>query len=72
MILTKLVEKSLVTTNDIAFNYRLGLPIEVFCSEKGETVAFGRINAFDDDVIYIQGHAFPRENYLFFGQQASN
>ncbi len=70
-MLTKLVEKSLVTTQDIAFNYRLGLPIEVFCSEKGETVAFGRINAFDDDVIYIQGQAYRREHYLFFGQPAT-
>lgn len=70
MFLTKLTEKSLVTTQDIAFNYRLGIPVEVFCSHEGKTVAFGQISSFNDQVIYIRGNSFSRSNYLFFGQPA--
>ncbi|NEU31100.1 hypothetical protein GN156_09950 [bacterium LRH843] len=68
MILTKLTEKSLVTNQDVSFNYRLGIPVEVFCSKQGETIAFGQINSFNDQMIHINGQSFSRTAYLFFGQ----
>ena len=70
MFLTKLKDKSLVTNNDIDFNYRLGIPIEVFCTRQGKTIAFGQINSYSDQLIYIRGKAFCRSTYLLFGQPA--
>jgi len=68
MILTKLTDKSLITNEDLDFNHRLGLPVEVFCSKKGKTVAFGAIHGFDEQHIHIRGDEYCRSTFLFFGQ----
>ncbi|MFC0472932.1 hypothetical protein ACFFHM_21180 [Halalkalibacter kiskunsagensis] len=68
MILTKLIDKSLVTNQDLDLNHRLGLPVEVFCFKQGKTIAFGPISAFDEEKIHIRGDNFCRSTYLFFGQ----
>jgi hypothetical protein len=70
LILTKLTNKSLVTNQDLELNHRLGLPVEVFCSKQGKTLAFGPIKGFDDQKILIRDHDFCRSTYLFFGKPA--
>lgn len=70
VILTKLTNKSLVTDQDVSFNYRLGIPVEVFDSEQGKTLAFGQIEAYSEQLIHIHGSPFCRSSYLFFGQPA--
>jgi hypothetical protein len=67
MTLTKLKNKSLVTDLELSYSLRLGLPIEVYCPDKHETVAFGRIDQFCDSTVVIQGQHFNRESSLFFG-----
>ncbi|WP_245308166.1 hypothetical protein [Halalkalibacter urbisdiaboli] len=68
LILTKITDKTLATNQDLSFNQRIGLPIEVFCSKKLETVAFGQIESFGDTYIQVNGTRYCRESYLFFGQ----
>ncbi|GAE25686.1 hypothetical protein JCM9140_1693 [Halalkalibacter wakoensis JCM 9140] len=70
MILTKLTTKTLVTNEDLELNHRLGLPVEVFCSKKGKTIAFGQIKEFDEQKIQIRDNGFCRSTYLFFGKPA--
>ncbi|TWI54609.1 hypothetical protein [Halalkalibacter nanhaiisediminis] len=72
MYLSKLTNKSLVTNNDLDFNYRLGIPVEVFCSKQKKTIAFGQIHSFNDQMIQIHEFAFCRSTYLFFGQPAKS
>ncbi|WP_017728083.1 hypothetical protein [Halalkalibacterium ligniniphilum] len=67
MVLTKLTDKSLVTNQDLEFNHRIGLPIEVYCSKRVETLAFGRIESYNDQSIIINGQSFSRQCHLFFG-----
>ncbi|MDT8860049.1 hypothetical protein N0O92_07365 [Alkalihalobacillus sp. MEB130] len=70
MILTKLTNKSLVTNQDLELNHRLGIPVEVFCSKQGKTLAFGQIKGFDEERIQIRDYEFCRTTYLFFGKPA--
>ncbi|WP_062046739.1 hypothetical protein [Bacillus sp. JCM 19034] len=67
MKLIKVKNYSIVTTNELSYNYRLGLPIEVFCLHTKRTIAFGRIQILNDDFIQIHGHQYNRNSYLFFG-----
>ncbi|WP_100372664.1 hypothetical protein [Bacillus sp. FJAT-45037] len=67
MILTKLIDKSLVTNQDLAFNQRIGLPVEVYCSKSRITLAFGRIDMYNEAFIFVSGRPFSREAHLFFG-----
>ncbi|ADC51093.1 MULTISPECIES: hypothetical protein [Alkalihalophilus] len=67
MFLTKLTDKSLVTNQDLAFNQRIGLPVEVYCSRQGTTLAFGKIEMYTDHFIYVSGRSYCRENHMFFG-----
>jgi hypothetical protein len=67
MTLTKLKNKSLRTDIDLNYNMQLGLPIEVYCPNKHETIAFGRIDHFCDQTVVIQGQSHMRESCLFFG-----
>ncbi|UOE96442.1 hypothetical protein [Alkalihalobacillus sp. LMS39] len=63
----KLINKSLVTNEDIEFNKKMGLPVEVFCPREYKTLAFGRIQSFCNEEILINGHPYCRENNAFFG-----
>ncbi|MCK0472154.1 hypothetical protein [Halalkalibacter sp. APA_J-10(15)] len=67
MRLKKVRNFTLITNNDISYNYRLGLPIEVYCIQSKKTIAFGRIAFFNNSVIIIHGHSYTRSSYLFFG-----
>ncbi|GGB51761.1 hypothetical protein [Fictibacillus barbaricus] len=67
MTLTKLKNKSLVTDLDLSYSLRLGLPIEVYCTERHETLAFGRIDHFCEMTVVIQGKKHDRDSCLFFG-----
>ncbi|MDV2683423.1 hypothetical protein AB3N04_02315 [Alkalihalophilus sp. As8PL] len=67
MFLTKLTDKSLITNQDLAFNQRIGLPVEVYCSRRCATLAFGKIEMYTDTIIFVGGQSFCRENHLFFG-----
>lgn len=67
MTLTKLKNKSLVTDLDLSFSMRLGLPVEVYCPESHETIAFGRIDHFCEMTVSIQGQRHDRDSVLFFG-----
>jgi hypothetical protein len=67
MTLTKLKNKSLMTDRELSYNMRLGLPVEVYCPAKHETIAFGRIDQFCDRTVVIHGKKHQRESCLFFG-----
>lgn len=71
MNILKITNKSLITNQDLAFNYQMGIPIEVFCSKQGKTVAFGQIKEFNEQIINVYDHVFCRSSYLFFGQPAN-
>ncbi|MGO4888213.1 hypothetical protein ACJ2A9_10685 [Anaerobacillus sp. MEB173] len=70
MMITKLTNKSLVTNDDLAYNMRIGLPIEVFCPSAQSTIAFGRIESFTGQQVYISGAEYCREKHLLFGLPA--
>ncbi|WP_245805906.1 hypothetical protein [Bacillus alkalicellulosilyticus] len=63
----KLLNKSLVTNDDIEFNKKLGLPVEVFCPKEHRTVDFGRVQSFCNEEILINGTTYSREHNAFFG-----
>ncbi|WP_100407174.1 hypothetical protein [Bacillus solitudinis] len=67
MFLTKLTDKTLTTNQDLSFNQQIGLPIEVYCSKRYETVAFGQIETYCESFIIINGQRYCRSSYLFFG-----
>lgn len=67
MTLTKLKNKSLVTDLDLSYSKRLGLPIEVYCPNTHETIAFGRIDHFCENTVTVQGQCYERNAVLFFG-----
>ncbi|RBW70317.1 hypothetical protein [Bacillus taeanensis] len=71
MTITKLKNKLLLFNSDLSFNKRLGLPIEVFCPQKQEPIAFGRIERYNEDAVFINGKKYDREKFIFFGCQKS-
>ncbi|KMM38122.1 hypothetical protein [Guptibacillus hwajinpoensis] len=66
-MINKLKTKSLLGNEDLDFNRRLGMPVEVFCPKLKDTVAFGKIEMFVEDELSINGNCFQIEQYLFFG-----
>lgn len=66
-MINKLKTQSLLGNNDLDFNRRLGMPVEVFCPRIQDTVAFGKIEMFDEQELLINGSCFQIEQYLFFG-----
>lgn len=67
MTITKLTNKNVITDEDLNHNQKIGLPIEVFCTNNNETVAFGIIQSYDANCVYINGNKYCREKYVFFG-----
>ncbi|TLS35618.1 hypothetical protein [Pseudalkalibacillus caeni] len=66
-MINKLKTKSLLIDEDLNYNRRLGMPVEVYCPKSNNTVAFGRIEAFTECELSVNGFNFPLEHYLFFG-----
>ncbi|EIT86560.1 hypothetical protein A374_03279 [Fictibacillus macauensis ZFHKF-1] len=67
MTLMKMKTKSLVMDQDFAYNEKLGLPVEVYCPQAHQTIAFGRIQARDDRYIVINSEKHALDDYFFFG-----
>lgn len=67
MTITKLKNKTVVTDDDLGYNQRIGMPIEVFCLEKKQTVAFGQIQSFNYYEVCINGESYCRDQYVLFG-----
>ncbi|MFC7370481.1 hypothetical protein ACFQPF_02195 [Fictibacillus iocasae] len=67
MTLSKLFNKSLITCQELSYSMNLGLPVEVYCPVKHETVAFGRIRYMCETTVVINDSAHNRDDYLFFG-----
>jgi tRNA uridine 5-carbamoylmethylation protein Kti12 len=67
MTLTKLRNKTVITDDDLGYNQRIGMPIEVFCLEKKQTIAFGKIQSFTNGQICINGNHYSRDQYVLFG-----
>ncbi|MFB5661633.1 hypothetical protein [Alteribacillus sp. HJP-4] len=72
MKLNKLTRRSLVTEEDIEYNYRLGIPVEVYCLYTESTVAFGKIASFTSRHICISKTYFNRNHFVFIGQRIMN
>ncbi|MFV8828422.1 hypothetical protein [Alkalihalobacterium sp. APHAB7] len=67
LLLHKLKNKSLITNADIEFNIKYGLPVEVFCPAKKQTLAFGRIEDYNHYLIQINGVEYCRNQNALFG-----
>jgi hypothetical protein len=67
MKMTKLKTKSLTLHSDLAYNQRLGLPVEVFSMKSFQTIAFGKIRLISDKFVCINSQFYSRETHLFFG-----
>jgi hypothetical protein len=67
MKITKIKTKSLVLNQDLAYNQRLGLPVEVFSTKQNKTVAFGKIRLYSDQFICVNDRFFSREGHMLFG-----
>ncbi|WP_096200989.1 hypothetical protein [Bacillus sp. FJAT-45350] len=70
MNLYKVLKKSLTSLEDIEFNHKFGLPIEVFCPKDRRTVAFGRIENLNVKGVQINGEIFNIEENAFFGHRS--
>ncbi|SDH08776.1 hypothetical protein SAMN05192534_101569 [Alteribacillus persepolensis] len=69
MLLNKLKCRSLVTDDDVRYNFRLGIPVEVYCVKAKSTLVFGRIEHYNKQYICVAGHWFHRDRFIFFGQR---
>lgn len=67
MTLTKMKTKTLLCYKDLEYNRKLGLPIEVFCPKRHETVAFGRIEALSQNGVIVNNCIYSNQRYIFFG-----
>ncbi|HEU5138950.1 MAG TPA: hypothetical protein VFT51_03180 [Bacillales bacterium] len=67
MKMTKIKSKSLVLNQDLSYNQRLGLPVEVFSTEHNKTVAFGKIRLYSDQYVCVNDKFFSRNGHMIFG-----
>lgn len=67
MTITKLKNKTVITDDDLGFNQRIGMPIEVFCLERKQTIAFGKIQSYNNGQVCINGNYYCRDQYVLFG-----
>ncbi|PYZ94478.1 hypothetical protein CR194_02800 [Salipaludibacillus keqinensis] len=58
----------LVTDEDFLKFNKFGLPIEVFCPNQCETVAFGFLQQWDYNHAFVSGRKFERSKVVFFGK----
>ncbi|HEX7065867.1 MAG TPA: hypothetical protein VF199_12430, partial [Bacillales bacterium] len=57
----------LVLNQDLSYNQRLGLPVEVFSTEHNKTVAFGKIRLYSDQYVCVNDKFFSRHGHMIFG-----
>ncbi|WP_158735303.1 hypothetical protein [Alteribacillus sp. YIM 98480] len=69
MLLNKLTCRSLITDKDVDYNFRLGIPVEVFCTHSESTIAFGQIERYSHHIICVAGSCFDRQDFIFIGQR---
>ncbi|HET7629230.1 MAG TPA: hypothetical protein VFK44_12730 [Bacillales bacterium] len=67
MKIAKITSKSLVLNEDLSYNQRLGLPVEVFSTRENKTVAFGKIRLYSDQFICVNDQFFNRSGHMIFG-----
>ncbi len=67
MTFTKLKNKTIVTDDDLGYNQRIGMPIEVFCLERKQTIAFGKVQSFSNKKVCINGNHYSRDQFVLFG-----
>lgn len=67
MEFTKRINKTSLTIEDLEYNYKLGLPIEIVCLKKMKTVAFGRIEAYSEHGVIVNRTIYSNQDYLYFG-----
>lgn len=67
MEFTKKLNKTSLSMEDLEYNYKLGLPIEIFCLKQLKTVAFGRIEAFSEHGVIVNQTIYSNKDYLYFG-----
>lgn len=67
MTITKFTTKSLVLNKDLEYNQQIGLPVEVFCMVRHQTIAFGRIQNISEGFVQINEQMHCREKNAFFG-----
>lgn len=65
--LSKMQRRLLVFEEELRFNQRIGVPVEIFCTFREETVAFGQIRALSKYHVTISRTAYLRKNYTVFG-----
>ncbi|HET7657903.1 MAG TPA: hypothetical protein VFK37_06390 [Bacillales bacterium] len=67
MEIAKIKSKTLNRNEDLAYNQRIGLPVEVFSIKQNKTVAFGKIRLYSDQFICVHDRFFSRCDHVIFG-----
>lgn len=67
MVYTKRINKTSLSYDDLEYNRKLGLPIEIYCPKQQKTIAFGRIEALTNHGVIINQSIYSSYEYVFFG-----
>ncbi len=61
------LNKTTLSYEDLEYNKKLGLPIEIYCPKQQKTIAFGRIEALMNHGVIINQSIYSNHDYVFFG-----
>lgn len=67
MTYTKRMKKTALSYEDLEYNRKLGLPIEIYCPKQHKTIAFGRIEALSNHGVIINQYIYSNHDYIFYG-----
>lgn len=67
MEIAKIKSKALNENEDLAYNQRIGLPVELFSLKQNKTVAFGKIRLYSDQFVCVNDRFFSRIDHVIFG-----
>ncbi|EZH67643.1 hypothetical protein DH09_06855 [Bacillaceae bacterium JMAK1] len=71
MCRTTLKDHLLIFDEDLHFNQRIGMPVQVFCLTQQRVVAFGKIQNISNKCVTISKTAFLKSHHIIIGYSAS-
>ncbi|MBM7633564.1 MULTISPECIES: hypothetical protein [Geomicrobium] len=67
MCRTTLKDHLLIFDEDLHFNQRIGMPVQVFCLTQQRVVAFGKIQNISNKCVTVSKTAFLKSHYAVIG-----